>query len=231
MIYIVREKFNITENKIVIEKDDYNYICNVRRVKKDEKVLFFEPGILRTTIFKETSGKKGFFEITNTEIIPPKEKFLHITLPFADISAIETAIKNGVETGVDGFFLVKTEFSNTKKNAVENRLDRFKSIIESAASQSRRTNIPFIKIDTFENIISLQSTHIFLDPYNGNFPEKPEISKEITIWIGPEGGFSEKEYILLNKSAYPVKFNVPVMRMETAVSAASAFFCDRLLRN
>lgn len=231
MIYIVRTEFKITDNRVVVEKNDYNYICNVRRVKKGEKVLFFEPGILRTTFFEGSSGKKAFFEITLTEEISPKKKFTYVVLPFADISAIETAVKNGVETGADGFFLIKTEFSNTKKSAIENRLERLKAIIEAASSQSRRTNIPFIKIDTMEKVLSLDSAHVFLDPYNGNYPESLEVLDSICIWIGPEGGFSEKEYILLNKSAYPVKFSVPVMRMETAVSAATAFFCDRLLRN
>lgn len=124
------------------------------------------------------------------------------------------------EIGVDEFIPVITEYSQYSSI----NLERAKKILISSAEQCGRLDIPQINspvklLDLLRgstNLVVADMTGVSLVNAVADF--KKSRQKEITVLVGPEGGFSENEltYIKEQNSASIVKFAGHIMRAETA---------------
>lgn len=225
MIYIVREKFNISGDLLIPEEDDLHYLVKVRRIRNREKVSFASSGIVWETECV-ISGKDTSFRITGKHSGPQDKPKLFASLASADISALEECLRNGVEAGADAFFIFRSDYSNIDMKLIEKKMPRLKTIVASAASQSRRTMLPEITLKTMEELAEMNCEHIALHPYSPiNLNSyNCESKKDKMIWIGAEGGFSDKETAFFEgKNFRMFSLKTPILRMENAVTATLAF--------
>ena len=218
-------------HKIHILGSDVNHISNVLRMKQGEE-LWISDG-----------GKKEYR--CTIEEFSPDEVLLHIIyaqepdyelqsriylfqgLPKAD--KMELIIQKAVELGVYEVIPVETKRCVVKldgKKAAK-KVERWKQIAESAAKQSKRMLIPNVhEVLTFKEALKYaESMDVRLIPYElaKGMQETKEIladiqpGQSIGIFIGPEGGFEEKEVeTAISEGAKPITLGKRILRTETA---------------
>ncbi|MGI6394920.1 MAG: RsmE family RNA methyltransferase [bacterium] len=225
MIYLVRESLNIVDGFILVSDDEARYLLKVRRVKAGEIVYFSTTGVVYETAL-QLDGRKPLFKIIKKTIGSHSASRLFVGIASADMNSIEESIRNGVEAGADEFFIFKSEYSNTDLSIVDKKMKRLKTIVVSAASQSRRGHLPEINITTMEEVANLDCEHIVLHPYSPDnlsaYVSNDNIEK--MLWVGPEGGFSNKEIEFFKKNNFKIfSLKTPILRMENAVTFVTAF--------
>jgi len=146
--------------------------------------------------------------------------------------SFDLVLKKCTEIGVAGFVPMICERCVAGEPA-GSRLDRWRSIILEAAQQSRRGRLPVLHdIMSFENACKTAAGTAIL-PWEGEsargigsvLGDLPKTKGEhgISIFIGPEGGFSAREVELAgNYGITPVSLGRRILRAETAGVVAAA---------
>ncbi len=139
---------------------------------------------------------------------------------------MELVIQKAVELGVIAIRPIVTQRSEVKpdRNAAS-RLTRWQEIVIGAAEQSGRAHLPEVHAPiAIEELVARTSTRLVLDPgaVTGLADCRPA-DHEISIAIGPEGGFSEHDLVLLERNDFRrLRFGPRILRTETAGIAAVA---------
>ncbi len=152
---------------------------------------------------------------------------LYQAIPKAD--KMDLIVQKCVELGVDKIVPVVTErcISRPDTKSINKKIIRWQKISEEAAKQSRRGKIP--KIESLINLecaakksqesdCSLVFYELSGKKINDIINHSP---KTISIFIGPEGGFTEQEISILSSyNVIPATLGKRILRTETAPIAA-----------
>lgn len=142
---------------------------------------------------------------------------------------IETVLQKATELGAASFQIANSERSQLKLDdrKLASRLERWRKIIVEAAEQSERTAMPGLSWRKALNNVELIGAGYALHPQGAD--EWPVARKEIlsqtdiTLAIGPEGGFSPHDLETLRMAGFnPLRFGPRIMRTETAAPALLA---------
>ena len=219
-----------------IDGKDYNHICNVLRMQVGDTFLVSCGGISCLCRLEHIEGDAVVAHIVeedyqNTEL--PVRFYLFQGLPKGD--KLELIIQKSVELGVAGIIPVEMsrcvmKLDEKKKKA---RRERWQSIAESAAKQSKRNVIPEVAdVMTYKQAMDkVAEMDLFLVPYENErgmaatrealSGMKPGMS--VGILVGPEGGFAEKEIELARQAgAAVISLGKRILRAETAAVTALA---------
>ena len=199
---------NIGEKEIRIVGEDVKHMKNVLRMKPGE-VIRLCTGLdnkdyrceIESLHDDEVIAKIMWIETEGTEL--DSRIWLFQSLPKSD--KMETIVQKAVELGVYTIVPVVSRRSivRLEGSKAENRIRRWNAISESAARQSKRMIIPQVRqIVSFHEAVRMASPlDVLLIPYEraddmdhtrrviGSI--KP--GQSVGIFIGPEGGFDEKE--------------------------------------
>ena len=218
-------------HQIHILGSDVNHISNVLRMKQGEELWISDGGKkeYRCTI-EEFSPDEVLLHIIYAQ--EPDDEiqsriYLFQGLPKAD--KMELIIQKAVELGAYEVIPVETKRCVVKldgKKAAK-KVERWKQIAESAAKQSKRMLIPNVhEVLTFKEALKYaESMDVRLIPYElaKGMQETKEIladiqpGQSIGIFIGPEGGFEEKEVeTAISEGAKPITLGKRILRTETA---------------
>ena len=155
---------------------------------------------------------------------------LYQALPKSD--KMETIIQKSVECGVSEIIPFSSERCIVKidKRDEEKKLDRWQKISESASKQSGRGIIPKVcGVLTLDKMIEeSKNSSVVLFCYEGEDAltirqalQKEKITGDVSIIIGSEGGFSQKEAEKIrNSGALTVTLGKRILRCETAAPFA-----------
>ena len=218
-------------HQIHIVGTDVNHISNVLRMKQGEEVWISDGGKKEYRCAIEAfSADEVLLHIIYAQE-PDYELssriYLFQGLPKAD--KMELIIQKAVELGVYEIIPVETKRCVVKldgKKAAK-KVDRWQQIAESAAKQSKRMLIPNVhQVLSFKEALKYaESMDIRLIPYElaKGMQETKEIlaaieqGQSIGIFIGPEGGFEEKEVeAAISEGAKPITLGKRILRTETA---------------
>ncbi len=196
------------------------------------KVLRFEIGeriILLDGFGREYKGE--ITEITNREIIgavhesSPVDRESRVAITLAQsllkhADKFEWVLQKGTELGVVAFLPLITE--RTERTHPPKR-ERLEKILTEASEQSGRTVIPqLLEGRTYEEVVSSEQLVLIPHPDGEEsfsaFKKKiGTCPREVTVCIGPEGGFSPEEIALARtQGAHVVSVGGRVLRSETA---------------
>ena len=213
---------------------DRNHICNVLRMQVGDTFLVSCEGVSSLCRLDTIENDAVVAEIVeenyrNTEL--PVSFYLFQGLPKGD--KMELIIQKTVELGVAGVIPVEMsrcvmKLEDKKKKT---RRDRWQSIAESAAKQSKRNIIPEVfDVMTYKQAMSaIADMDLFLVPYEnerGMVATKEALHRiqpgmSVGILVGPEGGFEEKEIDLAREAgALIVSLGKRILRTETAAIIA-----------
>lgn len=217
-----------------ISGKDHNHICNVLRMQIGDTFLVSCEGIsslCRLDCIEEEAVVAEIVEedYRNTEL--PVRFYLFQGLPKGD--KLELIIQKTVELGVAGIIPVEMsrcvmKLDEKKKKA---RRERWQSIAESAAKQSKRNVIPEVsEVMTYKQAMGKAAEmDLFLVPYEnerGMVATREALSRiqpgmSVGILVGPEGGFDEKEVELARQAgAVVISLGSRILRAETAAVTA-----------
>ena len=204
------ENVNILENgDILIEKEtaNFHHIYNVLRAKIGE-ILEIVDIESKTLYITEITDGNGNLKVK--DIVKKEENNTRITIYQAAIKGerFEYFLEKTTELGVDEIFVIPlkrnvVKFKEKEKNKKE---ERFKKILESSSKQSRRLDIPKLKIlnNNKEMINSLEKEDIVFVLYEQTLKETIYVRNmvniirekgynNIGIIIGAEGGIDDTE--------------------------------------
>ncbi|MBD5520094.1 MAG: 16S rRNA (uracil(1498)-N(3))-methyltransferase [Lachnospiraceae bacterium] len=226
------EPSQIQGSRIVITGSDVNHIKNVLRMKIGEEIAVSN-GI------DDKEYRCGIEQFTDDEVICtlhfireegvelPSKIYLFQSLPKAD--KMELIIQKAVELGVYEIIPVSAARSIVRLDdkKAKNKISRWQGISEAAAKQSKRGVIPEIKpIMSMKEAVDYASQFgVKLIPYElaqdmsktKAIMDNISAGESVGIFIGPEGGFEEKEITYaIEKGVVPITLGKRILRTETA---------------
>ena len=242
--FVEESQIDIEKKRVWITGNDVNHIKNVLRMKAGEEIAVSN-GVdgreYRCAVLSMEDDRivceLRFIKEDGTEL--PSRVHLFQGLPKAD--KLELIIQKTVELGVYEIIPVETARSVVKlePKKVRQKTERWQSIAEAAAKQSRRGIVPVVREPmSFEGALKLAAAmEVKLIPYElaeemdrtkdifSNLPENVDIA----VFIGPEGGFAEAE---IKRAAecgiQPITLGKRILRTETAGLTVMAWLMYQL---
>ena len=217
-------------SQYIINGTDYNHIKNVLRMNIGDTCLISCGGksdLCEIASFYEDAVCLNIIEEDYNDTELPVKIYLFQGLPKGD--KMEYIIQKCVELGV--FAVVPTQMKHCivklDDKKAKSKIARWQSISESAAKQSKRNIIPEImEVLSFEKALEFAKTlDMIMVPYENKDGMKATVEalyelqnvKSVGIFIGPEGGFEEKEIEkTLAANAKVISLGKRILRTETA---------------
>ena len=214
--------------------DDAHHISRALRMATGEKIEVVD---MQKNLY--LCELNGFFDgyVTarvigegKAETEPPV--FIRLFQALSKGEKMETIIQKSIECGACEIAPFSSERCVVKidKKDEQKKIDRWQKIAESAAKQSGRGIVPTVKgVLTFKELLnSIKGTVLFC--YEGEDTvsiktalKNTKIEGEVSVIIGSEGGFSQKEATLLKEAgAISVGLGKRILRCETAPTFALA---------
>ena len=242
MLHIFVDPAQMQGDLLHVTGKDVNHIKNVLRLRPGDEISV-------RTGQDEREYRYGIEGFTDSEVVCrlrfvkesdvelPVKVLLFQGLPKAD--KMDLIVQKSVELGVTEIIPVQMRRSIVKLEGakVAKRTQRWQTIAEAAAKQSRRAVVPLVREPmTMEEAVRFasQNTDVRLLPYelqeedgstrelmesirDGNGVSGANNASAVSIFIGPEGGF-EPEEVELAKAAgvHPISLGKRILRTETA---------------
>ena len=218
---------------IILDEFASHHALRVMRVKVDDFLILFNgDGFEYRGRVSDIDKKTIHIEILSKEK-NNNESPININL-FQSISSnekMDMVIQKATELGLSSIQPIFTSRSTIKlsMDRTKKRLIHWKQVSISACEQSGRSKIPTIRspigFDQISEGIKTNSLNLLLHPDNleesSNLPN--EYSGDINVFIGPEGGFSQDEVLLLKKqNCINIQLGPRILRTETAPLAIIA---------
>jgi 16S rRNA (uracil1498-N3)-methyltransferase len=231
MEYYFTSKNNIKGENLTIRGDDFKHLAKVLR-KKSGETIFVTDG--------EGNLYKCEIELIAKDFIKCKviEKSYNTGEPEIKVSLylsliknparFEFAIEKATELGVSEIILIITKNVVNKKR---DRAERWQTIALAAMKQSQRTHLPEIKHPiSFIEAISrpgINDTRLIADErlfdnsiFASELKQIIRKNKDISVFIGPEGGFTYEEIqTAVKKGFVTLNLGERKIRSETAAVA------------
>jgi len=220
------ESGNINNSIIKIRGENFHHIHNVFRLKENEEIeIKDQVYAYRCSLITYFKDYADFKILDKRELVLRK---LNITLcqSITKSDSFHLILQKATELGVSKIipFISERSVVKIKENDQENKVGRWTKICESAAKQSGQDFIPDVtpllykisdlQINTPNKLIAyeLESSFTLKNQLDQINPQK-----EIFIFIGPEGGFTQNELeIAKNFNFMPCSLGDHVLRSETA---------------
>jgi 16S rRNA (uracil1498-N3)-methyltransferase len=198
----------------------------VLRMRAGEPIVLFDGvgGEVPGTICE--IGKRDVLVETKTRIAIERELARHITLNIGLIAndRFDWLIQKAVELGVAEIQPLYTERSQRIPGDIEKRVTHWKGVVIAACEQCGRNRLPNVNtpIALQDAIKSAASTYKVIMDTDGATETAPhDPNAAVTVFVGPEGGFSPNELALLRGACDArQKIGETTLRAETAAIAA-----------
>ncbi|RKR11901.1 16S rRNA (uracil1498-N3)-methyltransferase [Flavobacterium sp. 90] len=214
-----------TTETFFFDKEESRHIIKVLR-KKDSDILHVTNGLglLFETEITLASDNKCIVEVLSIKKSPEPKYRLHLAVaPTKMNDRFEWFLEKATEIGIQEITPIICDRSERK---VIN-LERFEKIILSAMKQSNETYLPKLnEAISFKEFIKQQNEGLQLIAHceetdKKSLKEVLKPNENVTLLIGPEGDFSEKEIALaLENNFQPVMLGNTRLRTETAAVVA-----------
>ena len=213
--------------------DHARYIGRVLRLRPDDALTVFD-GKGNEFLVTIRSICKNVVETTVIESLDrSSESPLNVTLiqGVARGNRMDFAIQKATELGVTRVVPVLTDYSVIKidSNRAEKKQAHWESVAASACEQCGRNVLPVIDtptalVNVLANYHGKLSKRILLKPGATRTLKSLKIDgKDVTLLVGPEGGFSDLEYENAEVAGFvSVGFGPRILRTETAALTALA---------
>ncbi len=220
------------DDKIITISDESNYqhiVKSLRSTVGESLLLIDENEIEYKTEIKYISKDSIKAEIIDSYKSNRKLKYnLYLAQSPLRSDAQITIMEKATELGVAGIYPIYTDNCVLKKNVIENKIEKWQNTMYAASKQCERANIPIcfplssldevVRCRKFNKIIALceRDTEKTLKEYlkENQIKEK----EDVLVIIGPEGGFSDKEFGYFKTRSIPrLSLGDLILKAETAV--------------
>ncbi|MFC1541000.1 RsmE family RNA methyltransferase [Candidatus Latescibacterota bacterium] len=233
-------KENFTETSVTINGEEHHHATRSCHVRKGEIIGVFDGCGKHVHATIDNIDKKSLTAIIERDVSGAGEPDVEIIIALSVIkpSRFEIAVEKCTEIGVRTFVPVISERC-APNNARRLRIERLQKIALEAAKQSKRSWIPeIVPPVALGDFLTRTDGTILVASQNAEkklenvFDSIKDIMK-ITLLIGPEGDFTDREYdLMFEAGAIPFSMGGLILRSETAgivaaSSIVSIFASDR----
>ena len=218
----------------ISDKETYNHLAKSLRIKKGEKLLLIDENQIQyETVVECVKNKEITVYVENSYKSYRRLDFrLYLGQSPLRSNAQSVIIEKATELGADGIYPICTDNCSLNKSLIEKKIDKWQRIMYEASKQCERAYIPkCFAPASLEDIINLKEQGCKVIAFCERFCEKTlhqycmenPIAKDekIIVIIGPEGGFSAKEFEIFKENNIPMlTLGNLILKAETAVIVA-----------
>lgn len=213
---------NKSNNTISLNKEDFNHIKNVMRMKENDEII---------VVYEDKSYicnlNKDLLSADIKQVFKENEKQIDFIayIPLLSEEKMSFILQHGTELGITKFIVVMYNHCKykLKKNDYEKKLNRWSKIVKEATEQCYRIYKPEIsEIIEPQYIKSIANVNILcsLDKENVNnithVLTQNNCNDTISIVFGPEGGLSRDEETMIESQGFiKTSLGNDVLRTET----------------
>lgn len=215
----------IKNSQAIISGSDYRHIVKVLRLKVGHEItLFDECGMEHDAAIAEIGKSEVKITIGESRKVE-KESSLNIALlqGVPKGNKMDFIVEKATELGVKTIVPVIADRSQIRETR---KIERWRKVAKESSKQCGRTTPPDIcMLKSFQEAIELHS-HDMLQMILDNQPEDnikyiisnaPQSVINITLLVGPEGGFSNEEIKMAREKGFiPTGLGPRTLRTETA---------------
>ena len=226
---------NLKNNKIVIsDKENYTHIAKSLRIKEGEKLLLIDENQIQyETVVENVSNKEITVYVESSYKSNRRLDFrLYLGQSPLRSDAQSIIIEKATELGAEGVYPIFTDNCALNKSVIEKKIPKWQRIMYEASKQCERAYVPkCYEMTSLDKILELKNqgykiiafcercTQFSLHQYCEKNPIQED--DKIIVIIGPEGGFSEKEFDLFRQKEIPMlTLGDLILKAETAVVVA-----------
>lgn len=211
---------------VKIEGPKHHHLRSVLRLKPADPVILFNGQGGEYPARIDSIARHETWVMPFAHDLSPRESTLHTCLVIGIIKrdAMINALQRATELGVTEIYPVKTQHLSEKPSQLAGRLASWQTAIENASEQCGRTKVPKLHpISHFEVAVETITQDTFdlrliAHPRQETLILSPNRKiNRIAIFVGPEGGFSEREIAVAEAAQlFCYSLGPRILRSETA---------------
>ena len=212
------------EGQVTLTGEEFHHAARVVRVREKEEIELFDGKGRGARAVVERLDRDALVATLLAPVDALRESALGLTLAMAviQLEKFELVLQKATELGVHSIVPLQCDRGEVREERYRGKSERWKKILFEAAKQSGRLTIPTIAEPArFDELIGRVGVRILFDA-----DAPPSESKEAagaTLFIGPKGGWTERELELARSSGAVFRRLGPRrLRAETAAIAAIA---------
>lgn len=225
----------IVENSLILisDKENYNHIVKSLRARVGEEILLIDE--------KKIQYEGKITEITSKNLVIEVKNFYKSKreLPFKlflaqsplKSDAQHLIIEKATELGVDTVYPILTDNCSVKKSVIEQKISKWQKIMYEASKQCERAYVPkcfevtilekLLKEHKFDRVLVFTERSAQFNVKSYLAQNSIQKDEKILVIIGPEGGFSKKEFEFFEKNnLIALSLGDLILKAETAVITA-----------
>jgi 16S rRNA (uracil1498-N3)-methyltransferase len=214
---------------VTVRDDEFHHAIRVVRARVGEEVeLFDRAGNLAAATIEAIDRDHAVIRVDRALPSREAQHALYLAMAIIQLEKFELVLQKATELGVRGIIPLVTDRIELRPERYSGKMERWQKIVFEAVKQSGRSVVPTIAQPTaFDEAIIRDGTKLFFDadqpPSATSQPGNPA-----TLYIGPEGGWSEREIDLARAHGATFQRLGPRrLRAETAAIAALAVLTAR----
>ncbi|MEK7717396.1 MAG: RsmE family RNA methyltransferase [Pseudomonadota bacterium] len=220
---------------LTLTGDEAHHAAASRRLVVGETLWLFDGrgGLARTTLLHISAhGRALDLRVEEQHTEPPPKPAIHLACALPKGDRQSTLLDMATQLGITEFTPLVCERSVVKPGA--NSAERWRRICLEACKQSRRPYLPILHASaTPQEIVARDAgrantvwiAHPSAAAVAVSRAVEQNASADVTILVGPEGGFTEQEVEwTTGAGAQPIALGSAILRIETAAVALVAAF-------
>jgi 16S rRNA (uracil1498-N3)-methyltransferase len=218
-------------NEIELDSNALRHVVQVLRLKAGHPLILFNGtgGEFEAQLVK-VEKRQAIVQIGRFHDVSRESSLItHLGLGISKGERMDFALQKAVELGISEITPLFTEYCVVQLTGsrVEKKQEHWRAVIISACEQSGRNTIPVLNATTTftDWLSSIQTaTRLILDPQADTALSTITLPQpEVTLTVGPEGGFSEAEIELARQVGFlGISLGPRVLRTESAAVASLA---------
>jgi len=209
-------------NTLALSHDEQHH-ARVVRVRDGEEVEVFNG---RGASFVANYTTEGLQII---RAAPDREArtAIHLAMSIINLDKFDIVLQKATELGVRSIIPLVADRVEIRAERYRGKAERWRKIVFEAVKQSGRSVIPIVEEpQAFEEVVKREGTKILFDADAD--PVIQQVSSTATLFIGPEGGWSERELQLAREHGCAIeRLGIRRLRAETAAIVATALVAAR----
>ena len=220
---------------LTLTGDEARHAAASRRLQVGETLWLFDGrgGLVRTTLLHVTArGRALDLRIEERRTEPPPKPAIHLACALPKGDRQGTLLDMATQLGITEFTPLACERSVVRPGA--NSAERWRRVCLEACKQSRRTYLPELRSPATPREVMARTArgtetvwvaHPSAEAVSVSSAIKQNASADVTILVGPEGGFMEEEVEqTTGAGAQQIALGPAILRIETAAVALVAAF-------
>jgi 16S rRNA (uracil1498-N3)-methyltransferase len=205
-------------DRAVIRGSDAEHLARSLRVRVGEEIQLVDPDGYLLTVRVETVGR-ALVEgrvLSAEEHRPEPERRVIVGISHLPAATLDVILSRCTEVGAAEFHVVQAERSVARGA----RMERWHEIVREAAMLAGRLRVPLVAgPSNLEEVLASRPNPVMLSRGSATPLSEMAHEGEVTILIGPEGGWTERELAMVPTHA---RLGPRNLRADTAAIVATA---------